>query len=218
VLYGESPDATLRATDVSARGIDGLRFVAREGARSEEVRLPLPGRHLVASALAALGAASALGVPMDEAATALSTMDAPAHRMNVRRAADFTVIDDSYNASPAAVMAALAVLGSVSTRRVAVIGDMLELGPLSADAHETVGREAAKQADVLVGVGDLARTIVSSARAAGLRDTHEVADRAEALMLLRRILHRGDTVLVKGSHSLALDELADALVRSAAKA
>jgi UDP-N-acetylmuramoyl-tripeptide--D-alanyl-D-alanine ligase len=218
VLFGESPEAGLRATDVSASGIEGLRFVAHDGARSAHVRLPLPGRHLVASALAAIGAATALGVPIDEAAIALSTMDVPAHRMNVRRAADFVVIDDAYNASPAAVMAALAVLGSVPTRRVAVIGDMLELGPLSADAHEAIGREAAKQTDVLVGVGELARTIVSSARAAGLRDTHQVADRAEALVLLRRILRQGDTVLVKGSHSLALDELADALVRATAKA
>jgi UDP-N-acetylmuramoyl-tripeptide--D-alanyl-D-alanine ligase len=95
---------------------------------------------------------------------------------------------------------------------------MLELGTLSADAHEAAGRDAARHADVLVGVGDLARTMVSSARAAGLRDAHEVADRAEALVLLRRILRRGDTVLVKGSHSLALDELADALARPVAKA
>jgi UDP-N-acetylmuramoyl-tripeptide--D-alanyl-D-alanine ligase len=95
---------------------------------------------------------------------------------------------------------------------------MLELGTLSADAHDAVGREAAKQTDVLVGVGPLARTMVASARAAGLRDTYEVADRAEALMLLRRILRRGDTVLVKGSHSLALHELADALVQPAARA
>jgi UDP-N-acetylmuramoyl-tripeptide--D-alanyl-D-alanine ligase len=218
VLFGESTDATLRATDVVARGVDGLRFVAQDGTRSVEVRLPLPGRHLVASALAALGAATALGVPLDEAATALSTMDAPAHRMSVRRTPEFVVIDDSYNASPAAVMAALAVLGSVTTRRVAVIGDMLELGTLSADAHEAAGREAAQQTDVLVGVGELARTMVSAARSAGLRETHQVADGAEALMLLRRILRRGDTVLVKGSHSLALDQLADALVETAAKA
>ncbi|MDQ2912754.1 MAG: Mur ligase family protein, partial [Chloroflexota bacterium] len=218
VLFGEAADADLRASDVSARGIEGLRFVVLDGSRSALVTLPLPGRHLVASALAALGAATALGIPLDEAATALSTMDVPAHRMNVRRTAEFVVIDDSYNASPAAVTAALAVLGSVPTRRVAVIGDMLELGTLSADAHEAAGREAAKQTDVLVGVGELARTMVSSARAAGLRDTHEVADRAEALMLLRRILRRGDTVLVKGSHSLALDQLADALVEPVAKA
>jgi len=217
VLYGEAADADLRATDVIARGIEGLRFVAHDGARSVDVRLPLPGRHLVSAALAALGAASALGVPLAEAATALSVMDLPAHRMNVRRTAELVVIDDSYNASPAAVMAALDVLGSVPGRRVAVIGDMLELGTLSADAHEAVGREAAKRADVLVGIGELARTVVTAARTAGLRDTHDVADRAEALMLLRRILRRGDTVLVKGSHSLALDELADALVQPAAR-
>src|SRR5256886_14676450 len=108
-------------------------------------------------------------------------MDAPAHRMNVRRAANLVVIDDSYNASPAAVMAALAVLGSVSTRRVAVIGDMLELGTLSADAHEAAGREGAKPTDVLVGVGQLARTITRSARSACLCVTCEVADGAEAL-------------------------------------
>jgi UDP-N-acetylmuramoyl-tripeptide--D-alanyl-D-alanine ligase len=218
VLFGESADADLRATDVSARGIDGLRFVAHDGPRSAEVRVPLPGRHLVTSALAALGAATALGVPLDEAATALSTMEAPAHRMNIRRTPDFVVIDDSYNASPAAVMAALEVLGSVRTRRVAVIGDMLELGTLSADAHEAAGREAAKQADVLIGVGELARTMVVAAQKAGLQETHQVADRAEALMLVRRIMRRGDTILVKGSHSLALDQLADALVQSAAKA
>ena len=218
MLFGEAVDADLRATDVRARGIEGLRFVAHDGPRAVDVRLPLPGRHLVSSALAALGAATALGVPLAEAAIALSMMDAPAHRMNVRRTAELVVIDDSYNASPAAVMAALAVLGSVSAHRVAVIGDMLELGTLSADAHDAVGREAAKQTDVLVGVGPLARTMVASARAAGLRDTYEVADRAEALMLLRRILRRGDTVLVKGSHSLALHELADALVQPAARA
>ena len=218
VLFGESADATIRATEVSARGVEDLRFVAREGTRSVEVRLPVPGRHLVPSALAAIGAATALGVPMDEAAAGLSTMEAPAHRMNVRRTADLVVIDDSYNASPVAVVAALAVLGSVSTRRVAVIGDMLELGALSADAHEAAGHEAAKQTDVLIGVGELARTMVSAARAAGLRDTYQAADRAEALVILRRIVRRGDTVLVKGSHSLALNELADALVQPAAKA
>jgi UDP-N-acetylmuramoyl-tripeptide--D-alanyl-D-alanine ligase len=95
---------------------------------------------------------------------------------------------------------------------------MLELGALSADAHEAAGREAAKQTDVLVGVGELARTMVGAARKAGLRDTHQVADRAEALMVVRRIVRRGDTILVKGSHSLALDELADALVQTVAKA
>ena len=216
VLFGESPDARIRATDVRADGLEGARFTAHVDGRSAQVALPLPGRQLVPAALAALGAATALGVPLDEAAVALATMEPPAHRMSVRRGADIVVIDDSYNASPAAVSAALRVLGSVRSRRVAVLGDMLELGALSADAHESAGREAATSADVLVGVGDLSETIVTAARRAGLADVHHVGDGGEALLLLRRILRPGDTVLVKGSHSLALDRLADALLRPAA--
>jgi UDP-N-acetylmuramoyl-tripeptide--D-alanyl-D-alanine ligase len=100
----------------------------------------------------------------------------------------------------------------VRGRRVAVIGDMLELGTMSADAHEEIGREAARSTDVLIGVGELARTIVDTARRAGLKDTHTVADGAEALVLLKRAQRPGDVILVKGSHSLALDRLADALV------
>ena len=215
-LFGESADAAVRATDVVADGLDGAHFVAHLDGRTAPVRLPLPGRHVVPAALAALGAATALGVPLDEAATALATMEPPPHRMSVRRGHGIVVIDDSYNASPAAVSAALAVLGSVRSRRVAVIGDMLELGALSADAHESAGREAARAADVLVGVGDLSETIVAAAKRAGVAEAHHVADGPEALVLLRRILRPGDTVLVKGSHSLALDRLADALVRPAA--
>ncbi len=212
VLFGEHADAALRATDVRADGLKPLRFaVAYEGEHAD-VTLPIPGRHGVGAALAAIGAARALGVPLDEAAVALGSMERPAHRMEVRHGDRVTLIDDSYNASPAAVLAALAVLRGVAGRRVAVIGDMQELGTLSADAHEEVGREAAACADVLVGVGELARTAVEAARRAGLADTHCVADGAEALVLLKRLQRRGDVILVKGSHSLALDRLADALV------
>ncbi len=216
VLFGEGDDAALRAREVRAEGLDGLRFVATYEGERADVFVPLPGRHVVVAALAALGSARALGVPLDEAAVALATLEQPRHRMEVRRGDGITVIDDSYNASPAAVLAALAVLRDARARRIAVIGDMLELGALSADAHEEVGREAARSADVLVGVGPLARTAVEAAKRAGLRETHAVADGAEALVLLKRLERPGDVILVKGSHSLALDRLADALVRPVA--
>jgi UDP-N-acetylmuramoyl-tripeptide--D-alanyl-D-alanine ligase len=186
-----------------------------QGERAE-VSVPLPGRHVIVAALAGLGSARALGVPLEEAAVALSTLERPRHRMEVRAGDRITVIDDSYNASPAAVTAALDVLREVRARRIAVIGDMLELGTLSADAHEEVGREAARSTDVLIGVGPLARTSVEAAKRAGLRETHSVADGAEALVLLKRLQRPGDVILVKGSHSLALDRLADALVRPVA--
>ena len=119
--------------------------------------------------------------------------------MAVRRGERLTVIDDSYNASPAAVLAALALLRGVGGRRVAVLGDMRELGALSGDAHADAGRAAHASADVLVGVGELARGIVSAAREAGMAEAHHAADAAEALVLLRRLLRPDDTVLVKGS-------------------
>ncbi|HUQ41296.1 MAG TPA: UDP-N-acetylmuramoyl-tripeptide--D-alanyl-D-alanine ligase [Candidatus Limnocylindrales bacterium] len=216
VLFGESPDADLRATDVRANGLDGLQFTASYEGETAGVSVPLPGRHVLFAALAALGAARAIGVPLDEAAVALGTLEGPRHRMEVRRTGQLTVIDDSYNASPAAVLAALAVLREVRGRRIAVIGDMLELGTMSADAHEEVGREAASSTDILVGVGELARTSVDAAKRAGLRETHVVSDGADALVLLKRLQRPGDTILVKGSHSLALDRLADALVTAVA--
>lgn len=218
VLYGEAADAGLRATEVHDEGLDGLRFaVAYRGERAQ-ASLPLPGRHLLAAGLSAIGAAAELGVPLEEAAIALSTMERPPRRMSVRRADDLTVIDDSYNASPAALSAALAVLRAARGRRVAVLGDMRELGSLSAAAHADAGREAARSADALIGVGELAAGIVASARAAGMSDAQHAADAAEALIALRRILRPGDTVLVKGSRAIGLDAVADALLRSAAAA
>ncbi|HEV2251129.1 MAG TPA: UDP-N-acetylmuramoyl-tripeptide--D-alanyl-D-alanine ligase [Candidatus Limnocylindria bacterium] len=218
VLYGESPDAQIRATEVRDLGLAGLAFTVRAGGRQVEARLPLPGRHLLGAALAAIGAATALDVPLDEAAVGLETLERPAHRMSVRRAPGLVVIDDSYNASPAAVHAALAVLRGVRGRRIAVLGDMLELGSLSIGAHDAVGADAAKSVDALVAVGELAAVIAAAALRNGLRDVHRAADGGEALVRLRQLLRPGDTVLVKGSRALALDRLADALVPTEARA
>ncbi len=216
VFFGESQDAELRATDVRAEGLVGLRFSAHYEGERVSVAVPIPGRQLVPAALAALGAAHALGVPLAEAAVALQTLEQPAHRMEVRRGPGVTVIDDSYNASPAAARAALAVLRDVKGRRIAVLGDMLELGSFSADAHDALGRDAARSTDILIGIGELARTAVDAARAAGLAEAYWASEPGEALVLLRRVQQPGDTILVKGSHSLALDRLADTLVRPVA--
>ena len=213
MLFGESPDCEIRVTDVRDLGLAGTVFTVHAAGQTAEARLPLPGRHLIGSGLAALGAAVALDVPLDEAVVGLATLERPAHRMSVRRNGELTVIDDSYNSSPAAVHAALAVLREVAGRRVAVLGDMLELGTLSVGAHEAVGADVAKSVDALVAVGELAATIAASAERNGLRDVHRAADGGEALVRLRQLLRPGDTVLVKGSRALALDKLADALVR-----
>ena len=216
VLFGTSPEAELRARDVAADGLEGLRFsVERHGQRAA-VRFPLPGAHLVTSALAAIGAALALEIPLEEAAIAVGTLERPSHRMSVRRAGDLVVIDDAYNASPVAMSAALALLGAQKGRRVAVLGDMLELGALAADAHREAGALAAKNADVIVGVGELAAIAVHEAHRSGATDAHAAVDNAEALVLLRRLLRPGDVVLVKGSRALRMEEIVDAILASPA--
>ena len=216
VLFGIAADATLQARDVVSDGLDALRFTVRFRGASTMVRFPLPGAHLVTSALAAIGAAVALEVPLDEAAIAVGTLERPEHRMSVRRAGDLTVIDDTYNASPLATSAALALLGAQQGRRVAVLGDMLELGTLAAEAHREVGALAAKNVDVLVGVGELAAIAVHDARRAGLAEAHAAVDNAEALVILRRTLRAGDVVLVKGSRALRMEEIVDAILASPA--
>ena len=211
-LFGEAEDAAVRATEVEDLGLAGTRFTVTADGRTAEAQFPLPGRHLLPSALAAIGAAVALGVPLEEASIAVATLDRPAHRMSVRRGAEITVIDDSYNASPAAVHAALAVLRAVAGRRIAVLGDMRELGSLSIGAHEAVGADAARSADALVAVGELAGTIAASAQRHGLGAVYRAADAGEALVRCRQLVRAGDTVLVKGSRALGLDRVADALV------
>ncbi len=216
ILYGSGADAELRATEVRAGDLDGTRFAVRYHDARAEVRFPIPGAHLVTSALAAIGVALALDVPLEEAAIAVATLERPAHRMSVRRADGITVIDDAYNASPAAVAAALALLAQQRARRVAVLGDMLELGALAADAHQEVGALAARSAEVLIGVGELAAIAVHEAKRAGMAQAHAAVDAAEALVLLRRTLRRDDVVLVKGSRALRMEEIVDALVASPA--
>jgi UDP-N-acetylmuramoyl-tripeptide--D-alanyl-D-alanine ligase len=211
VLYGTASDAALRATDIAVDGLDEVRFVARYEGASAEVRFPLPGAHLVPSALAAIGAAIHLGVPLDEAAIAVAALERPAHRMSVRRIGDVTVIDDAYNASPAATSAALRLLAAQRGRRVAVLGDMLELGSLSTSAHREVGALAARSVDVLVGVGELAGIAVAEARRSGIADAYAARESAEALVILRRIQRPGDVILVKGSRALRLEEIVEAL-------
>ena len=214
VLFGTAPDAGLRATEILADGLDGLSFVVEHEGERALVRFPLPGAHLLTSALAGMGAAIVLGVPLEEAAIAVATLESPAHRMSVRRAGELTVIDDAYNASPAAVAAALRLLGAQRARRVAVLGDMLELGAMATDAHREVGALSAREADVLLGVGELAGIAVHEARRAGLADAHVAADNAEALVTLRRLLRPGDVVLVKGSRALRMEEIVEALIAS----
>jgi UDP-N-acetylmuramyl pentapeptide synthase len=131
-----------------------------------------------------------------------------------RAAGPIRILDDTYNANPASVRAALEVLGAVSgARRIVVLADMLELGGAAEAAHREAGRlVACSGAAELVGVGTQARVAVEAARAAGLGESHHAATFEDALALLAKRLAPGDAVLVKGSRGMRMERVVDALV------
>ncbi len=210
---GERSEARLE--DVEDRGLLGSRFrlVLPDG--DAAVELALPGRHQAENLLAAAAAASVFGVRAEQVAETAPELMAPEHRGRLLTIGDaISLVDDSYNASPVAMHRLLELLARVSGRRVAVLGEMYELGELSLQAHRVVGEEAARSCDVLVAVGGVdAASLAAAAREAGLADgaIHVVESADEATELLRRELRPRDVVLVKGSRGVGLDRTVAAL-------
>ena len=213
VTYGFAPDAAVTASRIESVGVNGMSFFLETSAGDWPVTIPTLGRLSVHNALAAAAVGLAAGMPLKRIAEGLGAGWSAPHRMQPIRVRDVTIIDDSYNASPGSVTAALEVLAEFPGQRIAVLGEMLELGSDHEAGHERVGKAAADVVDRLVVVGEGARGVASGAREAGLaRDRITlVSDRAEALEMLVSSLEAGDVVLVKASRGIALDLLVDEL-------
>jgi UDP-N-acetylmuramoyl-tripeptide--D-alanyl-D-alanine ligase len=196
----------MRASDISSRGLAGTDFLVSYEGSSERVHSPLPGARLVYNALAAIAVAVADGVAFKDAAAALAEVAVPTRLQRRETAAGVVILDDSYNASPASMLAALDVLAETPAgRRLALLGDMLELGEAEAEGHHQVGERAAEVVDTLVTTGARGRMIAEAARAAGTTHVQHHESRAEAATALASLLVPGDVVLVKASHGLRLD-------------
>ncbi|MEO8625394.1 MAG: UDP-N-acetylmuramoyl-tripeptide--D-alanyl-D-alanine ligase [Candidatus Limnocylindrales bacterium] len=220
VRYGFVPAADVTATNVESLGEGGMRFSLRMPGGATDAHIAALGRHSVHNALAAAAVGYALGL---DAATIVAGLAQPfsvPHRTTLMRAGDWRILDDSYNAAPDSMAAALDLLASLPGRRIAVLGEMLELGDLSDAAHRAVGAHAARAAQLLVAVGQFAPLYVAGARDAGMdaSATIEARDRAEAMNKLERILRPGDVILVKASRGAELDLLVDELRRRASAA
>jgi UDP-N-acetylmuramoyl-tripeptide--D-alanyl-D-alanine ligase len=214
VTYGFALDADVRADRVVSRGTAGMAFelVAPGGSRS--VVVPTLGRLAVHNALAAAAVGLAVQLPFEGIAAALGHGWAAPHRAQLFEAGGVTIVDDTYNASPGSVAAALELLAGIPGGRIAVLGEMLELGADHEQAHRATGKAAAAIVDQLVVVGSGAAGIAAGAREAGMATeaVTSVADRAAALHHLVGVLRPGDVVLVKASRGIALDVLVDELV------
>ena len=212
--YGFAADADVRATNVVSLGKAGMRFTLHVGDDSYEVSTPVLGRHGVHNALAAVAVADRAGLDIADIITGLARPLQMPHRSQLVAAGPWTILDDSYNASPDAVLAALDLLSELPGRHIAVLGEMLELGDSAAAEHRRVGEHAAAVVDRLVVVGEGARGIAEGAIDRGLDagSVHLVADRDEALTVLLGELQDDDSILVKASRGAALDLLVERLV------
>jgi UDP-N-acetylmuramoyl-tripeptide--D-alanyl-D-alanine ligase len=216
VLYfGTRPGADVFAAGPAQDDGDGLRFTLAAGTVERPVRLNFAGRHNVVNALAAAGIGLALGLTLEQVACGLEAARPAKGRCVWRRAGALRILDDTYNANPTSVSAALVTLGAATEarRRVVVLGDMLELGEISEAAHRDMGRAvAASGVAEFVGMGRWAATAVEAARQAGLAESHHVTTFEDTVALLLKRLAPGDAVLVKGSRGMRMERVVDALV------
>jgi UDP-N-acetylmuramoyl-tripeptide--D-alanyl-D-alanine ligase len=211
--YGFAEDADVRADEVASRGADGMSFQLLADGAALVVTIPTLGRLAVHNALAAAAAGLAAGLSPEAVGAALASGWSAPHRGQLVRAGGITIVDDSYNASPASVAAALELLSGLDGRRIAVLGEMLELGGEHESGHRETGETAAAVVDGLVVVGDGASAIADGALAAGMPPSSvvRVPDREAARQYLIGTLEPGDLVLVKASRGIALDLLVDEL-------
>ncbi len=222
VTFGESQTATIRAAAVVDRGIDGTAAEVATPGGTLSLEVPLPGRMQLMNVLAATAVAIEFGVTPAAIAERVAALSPVARRGRTRVRPDGARrVDDSYNASPAAVDAMLAAIAATRTtgRRIAVLGEMLELGEGARALHEACGRAAAKAGvDALVAIGGpVADGLAAGAILAGLPGSriYRYRDSAEAAEPVSRLVTAGDLVLVKGSRGTRTDIVADRLVEGA---
>ncbi|MDE3154998.1 MAG: UDP-N-acetylmuramoyl-tripeptide--D-alanyl-D-alanine ligase [Acidobacteriota bacterium] len=214
LTFGIDRPADVSATGVRDLGLDGTAAMVRAGGAEAAVHVALPGRGNLSNALAALTVGLHFEVPLAEMAARLAALRAAPHRGQVLRlAGGVTIVDDSYNASPSAVRQALAAVAHETrcARRLAVLGEMLELGEQAIALHEACGRAAAAAGlDRLVTVGGApARALAGAAVAAGLPASavQWVPDSAAAIDAVLQMARPGDLVLVKGSRGIGTDRV-----------
>jgi UDP-N-acetylmuramoyl-tripeptide--D-alanyl-D-alanine ligase len=214
VQYGVSQVADVRAEHIESQGLKGVEFDLERRGQHMHVRLPLLGAHSVHAALAAAAVALEEGFTLSEVAEALHELNPSLRLLIVDGVNGSRIIDDSYNASPESVLAALNLLRELpGPRKIAVLGDMLELGTEEEAGHRRVGNRAARVVDLLVTVGERSRMTAEEAVSVGLRPDQVKAaeDLDQVVDLLKKRLRPGDDVLVKGSRAMGLDAVVRAV-------
>src|SRR5438477_5546030 len=209
VILAGTTEGTIRASEISQSG-SGTDFTILEGAHRCRAQLPVPGLHMVQNALLAVAAGRVFGLSLEECAAGLAGAPLTKARLQIKEIHGVRFIDDSYNANPDSMKAALRTLMELDTdgKRIAVLGEMGELGSESEHGHQEVGETAATfGVDQLIAIGDMGEVIAQAARAAGLKKASPVRSTSEAAELLSEIDEPGDRVLAQGSRSARTEQV-----------
>lgn len=209
IFFGiDNPKCDVRATDITEHDLQtDFTVVCKEG--TQNVTLPTVGIHNVYNALAAIAMGLCFGVSLEDAADGLKSYVPSGMRQRIKKMGGITFIEDCYNASPDSQKAALNSLCTVASgRKIAVLGDMLELGSYTETAHRQVGEYAAeKQIDILYTFGENSKYTADSAKSGGLKNVFEFTDKQSLADELLSELKYGDTVIFKASRGMRLEEV-----------
>ncbi len=209
-FYGLSAEADLWADHVEGLGLDGIRFRLHYQREILHVHIPMIGRHSVETALRAAAVGLVEGLNWQEILHGLRQGNSQLRLVAVRSESGAIMLDDTYNASPESMLASLNLLSELEgQRKIAVLGDMLELGPYERQGHEMVGLRAAQVADILITFGSRAHMYALAARRAGMKPAQviEFEDNETIIEWLNKNLSKNDAVLLKGSHGLRMDRI-----------
>jgi UDP-N-acetylmuramoyl-tripeptide--D-alanyl-D-alanine ligase len=211
--YGLNPDADLWASDIEGLGLNGVRFVLHYEGDSLHVKVPMLGRHSVHTALRAAAVGLIEDLSWQEIISGLQSSHVQLRLVAVQGPGGSLIMDDTYNAAPTSVIAGLNLLDELEGRKIAVLGDMLELGDYEERGHRMVGARVASIADELIAVGDRAKWIAEEAILTGMpkRKVVQVPDQAAAAEYLSGRIGEGDVVLIKGSRGMQMDLIVSAL-------
>src|SRR5437773_3424366 len=216
VILAGTTTGTIRAGEISQTE-NGTDFTILEGAHRCRAQLPVPGLHMVQNALLAVAVGRVFGLSLEDCAAGLVAAPLARARLQIRQIHGVQFIDDSYNANPDSMKATLRTLVELDTdgKRIAVLGEMKELGSESEHGHREVGETAATlKIDQLIAIGNIAAEIAHAAKDAGLKNTAIVGSTAEAADLLGEIAAPGDLVLVKGSRMARTEQVMEAFTTS----
>lgn len=209
VTFGRNQTNDVFATKEVSKGLLGSVVDVQGKINISEVQVPLPGEHMVLNALAASAVADLLGLTQDEIKEGMKKVEAVSGRSNIIPFKDFVMIDDCYNANPVSMKAAIDLLQSANGRKVAILGDMFELGEEEKNLHYEVGQYTVGKVDILICIGNLAKYIYEGAIQGKNEDTFMIylKEKEELYSHLENIIMPQDTVLLKASHGMGFADI-----------